>query len=121
MTIVVENLSTLVMPALVAGIHVLLYRRARTWMAGHRRAEATPSFGRLCPAMTDVLWSCTQAKAGSRRLLPAAGIEPGVNAALKPRKRLQAFSVRERQQLHQDHAGDVARRIDPEVSVGEAR
>src|SRR6202163_2861177 len=23
-----------------------------TWMAGHRRAEATPSFGRLCPAMT---------------------------------------------------------------------
>jgi hypothetical protein len=21
-------------------------------MAGHRRAEATPSFGRLCPAMT---------------------------------------------------------------------
>src|SRR5258708_38841187 len=22
------------------------------WMAGHRRAEATPSFGRLCPAMT---------------------------------------------------------------------
>jgi hypothetical protein len=26
--------------------------RAKTWMAGHRRAEATPSFGRLCPAMT---------------------------------------------------------------------
>src|SRR4029450_1341984 len=24
----------------------------KTWMAGHRRAEATPSFGRLCPAMT---------------------------------------------------------------------
>src|SRR5712672_612055 len=23
----------------------------KTWMAGHRRAEATPSFGRLCPAM----------------------------------------------------------------------
>jgi hypothetical protein len=22
-------------------------------MAGHRRAEATPSFGRLCPAMTE--------------------------------------------------------------------
>jgi hypothetical protein len=28
--------------------------------------------------------------------------------------------VRERQQLHQDHAGDVARRIDPEIGVGEA-
>jgi hypothetical protein len=26
--------------------------RERSWMAGHRRAEATPSFGRLCPAMT---------------------------------------------------------------------
>src|SRR3984893_2887268 len=26
--------------------------RNKTWMAGHRRAEATPSFGRLCPAMT---------------------------------------------------------------------
>jgi hypothetical protein len=25
---------------------------AKTWMAGHRRAKATPSFGRLCPAMT---------------------------------------------------------------------
>ena len=25
---------------------------AKTWMAGHRRAEATPSFRRLCPAMT---------------------------------------------------------------------
>src|ERR1700709_2222192 len=24
----------------------------KTWMAGHRRAEATPSFRRLCPAMT---------------------------------------------------------------------
>ena len=25
---------------------------SKTWMAGHRRAEATPSSGRLCPAMT---------------------------------------------------------------------
>src|SRR5438045_3406736 len=24
----------------------------KTWMAGHRRAKATRSFGRLCPAMT---------------------------------------------------------------------
>jgi hypothetical protein len=41
------------MPGLVPGIHVLLFRRAKTWMAGHRRAEATPFFERLCPAMTE--------------------------------------------------------------------
>jgi DNA ligase-associated metallophosphoesterase len=40
------------MPGLVPGIHVLL-GEAKTWMAGHRRAEATPSFRRLCPAMTE--------------------------------------------------------------------
>src|SRR6202051_2121165 len=40
------------MPGLVPGIHVFFFKEARTWMAGHRRAEATPSFGRLCPAMT---------------------------------------------------------------------
>src|SRR3981081_601538 len=39
------------MPRLGPGIHVFLYA-AKTWMAGHRRAEATPSFRRLCPAMT---------------------------------------------------------------------
>jgi predicted RNA-binding protein with PUA-like domain len=52
------------MPALVAGIHVLDNEAlTKAWMAGHRRAqatpsfgrlwraEATPSFGRLCPAM----------------------------------------------------------------------
>src|SRR5713226_1201797 len=36
-------------------IHVFLVQPAgevKTWMAGHRRAEATPSFGRLCSAMT---------------------------------------------------------------------
>src|SRR6202035_2827943 len=36
---------------LVPGIHVFL-TIAKTWMAGHRRAEATPFFERLCPAMT---------------------------------------------------------------------
>src|SRR3977135_3219123 len=41
------------MPGLVPGIHVLL-REAKTWMAGHRRAEAPPSFFRLCPAMTSI-------------------------------------------------------------------
>jgi hypothetical protein len=41
------------MPALVAGIHVFLFTSAsKTWMAGHRRAEATPFFEPLCPAMT---------------------------------------------------------------------
>src|ERR1700722_985215 len=43
------------MPGLVPGIHVLLSCEAKTWMAGHRRAEATPSFGRLCPAMTGLV------------------------------------------------------------------
>jgi DNA ligase-associated metallophosphoesterase len=40
------------MPGLVPGIRVFLLHEARTWMAGHRRAEATPSFRRLGPAMT---------------------------------------------------------------------
>jgi DNA ligase-associated metallophosphoesterase len=40
------------MPGLVPGIHVFLCE-AKTWMAGQRRAEATPSFVRLCPAMTE--------------------------------------------------------------------
>jgi hypothetical protein len=41
------------MPGLVPGIHDLLplSQERRGW-PGHRRAEATPSFGRLCPAMT---------------------------------------------------------------------
>ena len=40
------------MPGLVPGIHVFFLCEAKTWMAGHRRAEATPYFRRLCPAMT---------------------------------------------------------------------
>src|SRR6478752_8160791 len=40
------------MPALVAGIHVSLIFWRPGW-PGHRRAEATPSFGRRCPAMTN--------------------------------------------------------------------
>ncbi|SHG12962.1 putative phosphoesterase [Bradyrhizobium erythrophlei] len=40
------------MPGLVPGIHVFLCE-AKTWMAGRRRAEATPSFVRLCLAMTE--------------------------------------------------------------------
>src|SRR4029077_6663899 len=52
------------------------------------------------------------------RLLP--GIQPGINPALEARKSFQRLGVDERQQLHQDHAGDVARRVDPEIGVGEA-
>src|SRR5271169_1224105 len=40
------------MPGLDPGIHAFL-SGASTWMAGHRRAEATPSFERLGPAMTE--------------------------------------------------------------------
>ena len=40
------------MPGLVPGIHVFFLFRAKTWTAGHRRAEATPSVRRLGPAMT---------------------------------------------------------------------
>ena len=39
--------------------------------------------------------------------------------ARSPQK-LPGLGVDERQQLHQDHAGDVARRVDPEIGVGEA-
>src|SRR5450631_617082 len=41
------------MPGLVPGIHVngTAQHERRGW-PGHRRAEATPSLGRLCPAMT---------------------------------------------------------------------
>src|SRR6266436_7655860 len=42
------------MPGLVPGIHVFFLDGAKTWMAGHRRAEATPSFRRVCPAMTRI-------------------------------------------------------------------
>ena len=51
---------------------------------------------------------------------PLRRIEPGIDAALEARERFQALAVGERQHLHQDHAGDVARRIDPEIGVGEA-
>ncbi len=34
------------------GIHVFTAWQERRGWPGHRRAEATPSFGRLCPAMT---------------------------------------------------------------------
>ncbi len=80
-------------------------------MAGH---EAIPGQARRMTRARDTL-------SASRRLLPAARIEPGIDAALEARERLQALGVGERQQLHQDHAGDVARRVDPEIGVGKAR
>jgi hypothetical protein len=44
----------------VPGIRVLTQQERRGW-PGHRRAKATPFFGRLCPAMTknesfEVVW-----------------------------------------------------------------
>ena len=42
----------IVMPGLLPGIHVFQLS-PKTWMAGHRLAEATPSFARLCPAMME--------------------------------------------------------------------
>jgi len=49
-----RQLVEIVMPGLVPGIHVFKTGTAQeTRMAGHRRAEATPSFRRLCPAMTE--------------------------------------------------------------------
>jgi len=56
------------MPGLVPGIHVFLYA-AKTWMAWHRRAEATPSFRRLCPAMTRIAVDIS-----SRLSLDVAGV-----------------------------------------------
>src|SRR5258708_15457488 len=46
--------TSLVMPRLTRASTSLLQQARKTWMAGHRRAEATPSFGRLCPAMTEI-------------------------------------------------------------------
>src|SRR5689334_6585022 len=40
-------------PGFLPGIHVLPLDHEKTWMAGHRRAEATPFFERLCPATTN--------------------------------------------------------------------
>src|ERR1035437_5884186 len=54
-----------------------------------------------------------------RRLLRR--IEAGIDAALEACERFQALLVGERQHLHQDHAGDVARRVDPVIGVGEPR
>jgi hypothetical protein len=67
------------MPGLVPGIHVFLplpLRKSKTWMAGHRRAEATPSFGRLRPAMT--LFGCVHAKTSNQILFGDDFAEPGV-------------------------------------------
>src|SRR3981189_1039753 len=39
-----------------------LTQARKTRMAGHRRAEATPSFGRLCPAMTKSMMQTVRSK-----------------------------------------------------------
>src|SRR5882724_10376038 len=43
--------------------------RKRGW-PGHRRAEATPSFGRLCPAMTEMVGALEQDQSASRHCEP---------------------------------------------------
>jgi DNA ligase-associated metallophosphoesterase len=58
------------MPGFDPGIHVFLLCEAKTWMAGHRRAEATPSFRRLCPAMTNIAIDIA-----SRPSLNVAGVD----------------------------------------------
>src|ERR1700689_1108038 len=40
------------MPGLDPGIHLSSQNISSRWIAGHRRAEATPFFERLSPAMT---------------------------------------------------------------------
>src|ERR1700716_3340056 len=62
------------MPGPVPGIRVFFLHGAKTWMAGHRRAEATPSFRRLCPAMTKnshavnaCAWASAEAKLAERK------------------------------------------------------
>jgi hypothetical protein len=43
------------MAGLDPAIHVFVCRaEGKTWITGHRRAEATPFFERLCPVMTSV-------------------------------------------------------------------
>src|SRR6202790_3742257 len=71
------------MPGLVPGIHVFFFAANRQgWMAGHRRAEATPSFGRLCPAMTNGMRNSIMAT-HKLLLLPGDGIGPEVMAEVK--------------------------------------
>jgi hypothetical protein len=56
----------LVMPGLVPGIHVLLHLSKKDVDGRARRAEATPSLERLCPAMTkNMFWL----------LLPTTGLD----------------------------------------------
>src|SRR5882724_13192543 len=75
-------------------------------MAGHRRAEATPSFGRLSPAMT----------AGVKRRQSSRSVA-AVNPALEPAIDVKRTPVGERQNLHHDHTSDARRWIDPVVGV----
>ena len=79
----------------------------------HRRALslALPQVGEEVRAVTPEEQRRSRCLLQSRRALAAAGIEPGINPALESRKSLQGLAVGERQQLHQDHAGDVAGRI----------
>jgi hypothetical protein len=60
--------SPFVMPGLDPGIHL----SKKDGLPGHRRAEATPFFERLCPAMTTC--KCFRQKRSLKKAQGAAGI-----------------------------------------------
>src|ERR1700761_4127370 len=62
----------------------------------------------------------TMPRQSPSRRLPRR-IESGIDAALEACEGFQALLVHEREQLHHDHAGDVACGVDPVISVGKAR
>src|ERR1700730_3617102 len=63
----------LVMAGLVPPIHVLGEQdKGRRGCPGHRRAEATPSFGRLCPDMT-AMWKSPATHRRHHHLVTLAG------------------------------------------------
>src|SRR6185312_11271728 len=72
---------SVVMPGLVPGIHAnpQVWCQSRGW-PGHRRAEATPFFERLCPAMTIMVchapWMCAHAMSSERYDVIVIGAGP---------------------------------------------
>src|SRR5258707_12208194 len=68
------------MPGLDPGIHLKGLAASKTWMAGHRRAKATPSFRRLCPAMTaeKIGGSLTEPNSAPHRLQALEGQALGI-------------------------------------------
>src|SRR5713226_10737106 len=87
-----------------AGHPRLSSAKVKTWMAGHRRAEATPSFGRLCPAMT-----VERSRYHTLTILPHPAVAEDVDDAL-PDRRLGGLErrrdpERDHQRPHRDPKG----------------